>query len=110
MNEFLLYINTLKKIIDRFYERETVYYHLEEGEWYSREHCRVISNEELVDWVLELSDEDDEGINEIISKQEKEIKKLEQENALLKASSKPIDVKTYTHAGNFTLSYHTKPL
>jgi hypothetical protein len=53
MNEFILYINTLKTIIDRFYEKETVFY--SDGEWYSRRHGHSITQEELVKWVLDLT-------------------------------------------------------
>lgn len=52
MEEFLLYIETLKHIIDTDYGKEAVFY--EEGKWYSREHCRNISPEELTEWVLRI--------------------------------------------------------
>jgi hypothetical protein len=53
MEEFLLYTKTLKEIITRHYEKEMVYYDC--GEWYSREHCRKITFQELCDWVLEIT-------------------------------------------------------
>lgn len=52
MKEFQLYINTIKSIIDTFHEKETVFYN--DGEWYSREHCRNLSSEELTGWALSL--------------------------------------------------------
>jgi len=52
MSELLLYIKTLKEIIDTHYEKGTVFY--EEGEWYSREHSHHITPKELTDWVLKI--------------------------------------------------------
>jgi len=52
MQELLLYIETLKALIDTYYEKETVFY--DEGKWYSREHCRNITPEELTDWVKDI--------------------------------------------------------
>lgn len=54
MQELLLYINTLKEIIDSYHEREIVFYNIESGTWYSREHSREISHDELVKWVWDL--------------------------------------------------------
>jgi hypothetical protein len=36
--------------------KETVFY--DDQGWYSREHCRNISNEELINWVLEITEEE----------------------------------------------------
>lgn len=58
MNEFMLYINTLKSIVDRHYEREEVFYN--NGQWYSRYHSRDITQEELVEWVMEITERDKE--------------------------------------------------
>jgi hypothetical protein len=52
MNELKLYIETLKTIIDVYYEKEVVFY--EDGKWYSRCHSRYITPEELTGWVIEL--------------------------------------------------------
>jgi hypothetical protein len=54
MKELLLYINTLKQIIDSYYEKEVVFYNIESGTWYSREHSREISHEELTNWAWDL--------------------------------------------------------
>lgn len=54
MQELLTYINMIKRILDRHYEKEIVFY--DNGSWYSREHCREISLEELEDFLLEVTD------------------------------------------------------
>ena len=56
MEELLLYINTLKKIIDKHYEKEVIFY--EEGKWWSREHSKYISPKEVTEWALELINPD----------------------------------------------------
>lgn len=53
MEEFKLYIETLKLIIDRYFQKPMVFYN-DDGTWYSREHCRNISPKELTDWILGL--------------------------------------------------------
>ena len=58
MEEFLLYIQTIKTIIDRHYEKETVFY--DNGKWYSRYHGCNITPQELANWVLELTETVDE--------------------------------------------------
>lgn len=45
MNEFLRYIEMIKKAIDIDYEKERVFY--DSGEWYDRNECRNISLDEL---------------------------------------------------------------
>lgn len=55
MEEFKLYIETLKSIIDRHYWKEYVFYN-DDGTWYSREHCRNLTPQELTDWVLKLTE------------------------------------------------------
>ena len=52
MKELILYVEALKEIICMRYEKQMAFYG--EGEWYSREHGRVITSEELVNWVLEI--------------------------------------------------------
>jgi hypothetical protein len=51
--EYLIYTKTLKEIIDRHYEKETVFY--EDGVWYSRHHGRNITAEELSGFALEIT-------------------------------------------------------
>lgn len=53
MNEFLLYIGTLKEIINRYYGKDTVFY--TEGVWYSKYHSGEITQEQLAEWVLEIT-------------------------------------------------------
>lgn len=57
MQELYLYAKVLKEIIDRHYEKETVFYDM--GEWYSRYHSRNLTLDELVKWVLEISDKEE---------------------------------------------------
>jgi len=54
MKELLLYITTIKEIIDRHYGKGIVFY--EEGVgWYSRYHSEYITDEKLVEWLLEIT-------------------------------------------------------
>lgn len=55
MNEFDRYVSTLKRIADRHYGKEVLFY--DSGEWYSRDHCRNLTTEEVCDYVFELSTE-----------------------------------------------------
>ncbi|MCE5220197.1 MAG: hypothetical protein LLF98_02720 [Clostridium sp.] len=67
MKELLLYIQTLKQIVDENYGKECVFY--DEGEWYSREHSRHITPQELCDYVISiLHSTDEEYLEEIIEK------------------------------------------
>jgi hypothetical protein len=50
----LLYVNAMKTIIDTNYEKEMVFY--DDGDWYSRHHCRNITDEELIEWVIEITE------------------------------------------------------
>jgi len=54
MNELLAYVNMIKKVLDRDYGKEVVFYN--EGEWYSRDHSRNISLEELEAYLLKVAD------------------------------------------------------
>lgn len=53
MKELLKYVDIIKDIINYHYEKEVVFYN--NGEWYSREHSRNITLEELAIWVQELT-------------------------------------------------------
>ena len=57
MEEFKLYIETLKEMIDKHYDKEMVFY--SDLGWYSREHCRNITPQEMCEWVLELNKKED---------------------------------------------------
>ena len=50
-----LYAETLKGIIDDYYEQEMLFYHREDGAWYSREHSRNLTPEEVCEWVKEIT-------------------------------------------------------
>jgi len=52
MQELLLYIETLKALIDTYHEKETVFYNERKG--YYRTHCSNYTPEELTDWVKEI--------------------------------------------------------
>jgi hypothetical protein len=52
MEELLLYIHTLKQIVDENYGKECVFYH--DGMWYSRDHSRDITPQELCDYVIRI--------------------------------------------------------
>jgi len=53
MKEFQFYIDLIKEFIDTDNLKGTVYYN--EGEWYSREHSRVITLVELKEMLLEIA-------------------------------------------------------
>jgi hypothetical protein len=55
MEELLFYINLIRQIVCREYEKEILFYN--DGEWYSREHCRNITLDELKEFVLETTDD-----------------------------------------------------
>lgn len=54
MNELMAYVDMIKTVLDRDYGKEVVFY--DEGEWYSREHSRKISFEELSAYLLKVTD------------------------------------------------------
>ena len=51
-----MYISIIKSVLDRAYGKEVVFY--DSGEWYSRDHCRNISLEELKKYLLEVTEPD----------------------------------------------------
>lgn len=51
MKELMVYVEIIKTILDSDYGKEVVFY--KNGEWYSREHSRVITLDELKDYVLD---------------------------------------------------------
>lgn len=53
MKEFLFYVGIIKEILDRNYGKEVVFYN--EGEWYSRDHSRIISLDELRKYILQVT-------------------------------------------------------
>lgn len=60
IKEFMMYINMIKEVLDRSYGKEVVFYN--DGEWYSRDHSRNITIEELREYLLKKTyREEDEG-------------------------------------------------
>jgi hypothetical protein len=57
MNELMAYVNIIKDILDRDYGKEVVFY--DNGEWYSRDHSRIITTEELREYVLKVTDREE---------------------------------------------------
>lgn len=57
MNEIMAYVNMIKKILDRDYGKEVVFYN--DGEWYSKDHCRKLSFEELEEYLLRVTDREE---------------------------------------------------
>lgn len=55
MKEFQFYIFLIKELIDTNNLKGTVYYN--EGEWYSRQHSRNITLDELKEMVLEIANQ-----------------------------------------------------
>jgi hypothetical protein len=53
MEELLFYVNLIKQLVCRECEKEILFYN--DGEWYSREHCRNISLDELKEFVLDTT-------------------------------------------------------
>lgn len=56
MNELLAYVDIIKSILERDYGKEVVFYN--NGEWYSRDHCRYLTLEELKEYVLDVTDKE----------------------------------------------------
>ena len=54
--EWSLYVETLREIINRHYEKEMVFYD-DLGRWYSRYHSDYITPDQLAEFVLELTDD-----------------------------------------------------
>lgn len=53
MKELLFYVDIIKFILDRDYGKEVVFY--DNGEWYSRKHNRIISLDELREYIFEIT-------------------------------------------------------
>ena len=53
----MLYVRTFQQIVSRIFVKDMIFY--EEGKWYSRYHSGYISQQELMDWILELTKEED---------------------------------------------------
>gem|GEM_PF-4559990 len=51
MKELMAYVNMIKDVLDREYGKEVIFY--SEGEWYSRDHSRNITVEELREYLLQ---------------------------------------------------------
>jgi hypothetical protein len=57
MHELMTYVNIIKTILDRDYGKEVVFY--DDGDWYSRDHCRNITLEELKEYILKVTDKEE---------------------------------------------------
>lgn len=57
MNEIMAYVNMIKKILDRDYGKEVVFYN--NGEWYSREHSGKIDLNTLQEYLLKVTDREE---------------------------------------------------
>lgn len=57
MNELMAYVRMIKEVLDRDYGKGVVFYN--NGEWYSRDHSRNISLEELEEYLLKVTDKDE---------------------------------------------------
>lgn len=57
MHEFMIYVNIIKTILDRDYGKEVVFYN--DGEWYSRDHSKIITLEELKEYILKVTDKEE---------------------------------------------------
>ena len=55
MGEFMIYVNALKNIADSHYGKEVIFY--DNGEWYSRDHSRNLTPEEVAQYVYEVATE-----------------------------------------------------
>ena len=53
MKELMLYVELIREIVRRCYEKEMLFY--ENGEWYSRRHGRYITHDELSEWMLSIT-------------------------------------------------------
>ena len=62
MEEKLLYVEILKNIINRYYEKEMVFYY--NGKWYFKKHCRNMSTKELMDWIFKITSLEERNCNE----------------------------------------------
>ncbi|MFI2856880.1 hypothetical protein ACH6EH_07040 [Paenibacillus sp. JSM ZJ436] len=57
MNELMAYVQMIKQILDRDYGKQSVSYN--NGQWYSREHSRNITYEELEEYLLKVTDREE---------------------------------------------------
>jgi len=60
MQELLQYVELIKQLTASKYGKDVLFYDV--GNWYSREHCREITLEELQDFVMDIMVEREELI------------------------------------------------
>lgn len=60
MQELLQYVELIKKLTASKYSKDVLFYNV--GNWYSREHYREITLEELCDFVIDIMVEKEELI------------------------------------------------
>jgi chromosome segregation ATPase len=88
MNELIVYVNALKTIADRYYGKEVIFY--DSGDWYSRDHCRNLTPEEVATYVIEtainyLGEEDEEcseanpDVTDLLANLARRVSSLEQQ-------------------------------
>lgn len=65
MNEFVLYINTLIKISEINYGYKSCLSY-NDGQWYSRDHSRNLTPEEVSEYILNIVADNDSRIEELL--------------------------------------------
>lgn len=51
MKDILSMIDFVKELSTLIYGKQVFFYDYEKGEWYSREHCRIVTLEEILEWL-----------------------------------------------------------
>ena len=46
-------IDYIKEVSSLIYGKEVFFYEKDENRWYSRDHCRYVEFEEIIDWLRE---------------------------------------------------------
>ena len=51
MGDIKLMIDFIKELSCLIYGKEVFFYDFDKNSWYSREHCKEVSLEEIIDWL-----------------------------------------------------------
>ena len=51
MKDIKLMIDFIKELSCLIYGKEVFFYDFDSNKWYSRDHCRYVSFEEIIDWL-----------------------------------------------------------
>lgn len=51
MDDVELMIDFVKELSCLIYGKEVFFYDFDKNEWYSREHCRIVTFAEIIDWL-----------------------------------------------------------